>query len=72
MLLKGCSIGISDEECVRLFKQLKEFKGISYQKGGKIIISDRQKLSAIIKSLMNTCNSCYSGELYRKTMYQKF
>ena len=40
------SIGISYEECVRLFKQL---KGISYQRGGKIIISDRQKLLTIIK-----------------------
>ena len=65
------SIGISYEECVRLFKQLKEFKGISYQRGGNII-SDRQKLSAIIESLMNACNSCYLGELYRNTMYQKF
>lgn len=41
------SIGISYEECVRLFKQL---KGISYQRGGKIIISDRQQLSAVAKS----------------------
>lgn len=36
------SIGISYEECVRLFKQLKGT--VSYQRGGKIIISDRQKL----------------------------
>ena len=35
------SIGITYEECVRLFKQLKGI--VRYQRGGKIIIQDRQK-----------------------------
>ena len=35
------SIGISYEECVRLFKHLKGV--VSYQRGGKIIIQDQQK-----------------------------
>ena len=39
------SIGITYEECVRLFKQL---KGIAtYQRGGKIIVRDWQKLIAV-------------------------
>ena len=37
------SIGISYEECARLFKQLKGV--VSYRRGGKIIIKDRQKLT---------------------------
>jgi CRP-like cAMP-binding protein len=37
------SIGISYEECARLFKQLKGV--VSYRRGGKIIIQDRQKLT---------------------------
>ncbi len=37
------SIGISYEECARLFKQLKGI--VSYRRGGKIIIQDRQKLN---------------------------
>jgi len=37
------SIGISYEECVRLFKQLKGV--VSYRRGGKIVIQDRQKLA---------------------------
>ncbi|MCC0178959.1 Crp/Fnr family transcriptional regulator [Waterburya agarophytonicola K14] len=39
------SIGISYEECVRLFKQLKGI--VSYQRGGTIIILDRSKLAAL-------------------------
>jgi CRP-like cAMP-binding protein len=39
------SIGITYEECIRLFKQLKG--AVSYQRGGKIIILDRKRLSEI-------------------------
>ncbi|HHP7231709.1 MAG TPA: Crp/Fnr family transcriptional regulator [Xenococcaceae cyanobacterium] len=39
------SIGITYEECVRLFKQLKEI--VIYQRGGKIIIKDWQKLAQL-------------------------
>ena len=41
------SIGISYEECVRLFKQLKGI--VSYQRGGKIVICDWHKLNAMTK-----------------------
>jgi CRP-like cAMP-binding protein len=37
------SIGISYEECARLFKQLKGV--INYRRGGKIIIQDWEKLT---------------------------
>ena len=40
------SIGITYEECVRLFKKLKEV--IIYKRGGKIIIRNWDKLEAII------------------------
>jgi CRP/FNR family transcriptional regulator, cyclic AMP receptor protein len=39
------SIGITYEECVRLFKQLQPI--IAYYRGGKISILDRTKLDAI-------------------------
>lgn len=39
------SIGITYEECVRLFKKLKEV--VIYQRGGTIIITDWQKLEAM-------------------------
>lgn len=39
------SIGITYEECVRLFKQLKG--AVTYQRGGKITILDSEKLTAI-------------------------
>ena len=39
------SIGISYEECVRLLSQIKAV--VSYQRGGKIIIIDRETLDAI-------------------------
>jgi CRP-like cAMP-binding protein len=39
------SIGITYEECVRLFKQLQPI--ISYHRGGKIVLRDRQKLEEI-------------------------
>lgn len=39
------SIGITYEECVRLFKQLKA--AVSYQRGGKITILDAEELAAI-------------------------
>lgn len=39
------SIGITYEECVRLFKQLRGI--ITYQRGGKIIVRDWQKLIAV-------------------------
>ena len=43
------SIGISYEECVRLFKQLKGIVG--YQRGGKIFVYDWQKLNTIAETL---------------------
>ncbi len=39
------SIGITYEECVRLFKQLQSV--IAYDRGGKILLLDRVKLDAI-------------------------
>jgi CRP-like cAMP-binding protein len=42
------SIGITYEECARLFKQLKEI--VMYQRGGKIIVRDWQKLIAVAQS----------------------
>jgi CRP-like cAMP-binding protein len=39
------SIGITYEECVRLFKKLKSV--VSYSRGGKIIVLDWEKLGAI-------------------------
>ncbi len=41
------SIGITYEECVRLFKQLKG--AVAYQRGGKITILDAEKLTAIVQ-----------------------
>jgi CRP/FNR family transcriptional regulator, cyclic AMP receptor protein len=43
------SIGISYEECVRLFKQIKEV--VTYHRGGKIIVQDWQRLEAIATGL---------------------
>jgi CRP/FNR family transcriptional regulator, cyclic AMP receptor protein len=40
------SIGISYEECVRLLGQIKAV--VSYQRGGKIIVLDRETLDAIV------------------------
>lgn len=39
------SIGITYEECVRLFKQIQTV--VTYQRGGKILILDQAKLNAI-------------------------
>jgi CRP/FNR family transcriptional regulator, cyclic AMP receptor protein len=39
------SIGITYEECVRLFKQIQNV--VTYQRGGKILLLDRVKLGAI-------------------------
>lgn len=39
------SIGITYEECVRLFKQLQTV--VTYQRGGKILVLDQAKLDAI-------------------------
>ncbi|MBW4622659.1 MAG: Crp/Fnr family transcriptional regulator [Cyanosarcina radialis HA8281-LM2] len=39
------SIGITYEECVRLFKQIQTV--VSYQRGGKIALLDRERLNAI-------------------------
>lgn len=39
------SIGITYEECVRLFKQLQPI--VSYSRGGKIIVKDWQELEAV-------------------------
>jgi len=39
------SIGITYEECVRLFKQMESV--ITYRRGGKILVLDQEKLTAI-------------------------
>ncbi len=39
------SIGITYEECVRLFKQIQTV--VNYHRGGKILVFDQEKLSAI-------------------------
>ncbi|MBN3948975.1 MAG: Crp/Fnr family transcriptional regulator [Nostoc sp.] len=39
------SIGITYEECVRLFKQIQAV--VTYQRGGKILVLDQMKLDAI-------------------------
>jgi CRP/FNR family transcriptional regulator, cyclic AMP receptor protein len=44
------SIGITYEECVRLFKQLQP--AISYGRGGKIVVHDEQKLEEIATGAM--------------------
>ncbi len=41
----ACSIGITYEECVRLFKKLKGI--LIYQRGGKIIVQDWEKLESV-------------------------
>ena len=41
----ACSIGITYEECVRLFKKLKGI--LIYQRGGKIIVQDWKKLESV-------------------------
>jgi CRP-like cAMP-binding protein len=45
------SVGITYEECVRLFKKMKQV--ISYQRGGKIIIKNWQELEEIANSNEN-------------------
>ncbi|MEL6224674.1 MAG: Crp/Fnr family transcriptional regulator [Cyanobacteria bacterium J06627_8] len=47
------SIGITYEECVRLFKQLSPI--VTYQRGGIITVSNRQKLSDLGKELGECC-----------------
>ncbi|MBR8832550.1 MAG: hypothetical protein DSM106950_00520 [Stigonema ocellatum SAG 48.90 = DSM 106950] len=39
------SIGITYEECVRLFNQIQTI--VTYQRGGKILVLDRLTLDAI-------------------------
>jgi len=46
------SIGITYEECVRLFKQLQSI--VSYSRGGHIIITDWEKLEAIAHGTLET------------------
>lgn len=46
------SIGITYEECVRLFKQLKP--AISYRRGGTIILLDRSQLAHIAQHPLDT------------------
>ncbi|MEH2233925.1 MAG: hypothetical protein V7K71_30570 [Nostoc sp.] len=41
------SIWITYEECVRLFKQIQAV--VIYQRGGKILVLDQQKLDALAK-----------------------
>jgi CRP/FNR family transcriptional regulator, cyclic AMP receptor protein len=43
------SIGITYEECVRLFKQLQPI--VAYNRGGKITVTDWQKLDAIASGI---------------------
>ncbi len=45
------SIGITYEECVRLFKQLKG--AVTYKRGGKITILDSAKLTVIVQRQTN-------------------
>ncbi len=45
------SIGITYEECVRLFKSLKPV--MAYSRGGKITVHDAQKLEAIASGTIN-------------------
>lgn len=49
------SIGVSYEECVRLFKQLKGV--VTYRRGGKIVIQDRQKLANLEDVLSIVCKN---------------
>ena len=44
------SIGISYEECVRLFQKLKGI--VIYKRGGKIIIQDWGKLESVSKNTL--------------------
>lgn len=46
------SIGITYEECVRLFKQLST--AVAYSRGGKITILDWQRLDAIARGMMES------------------
>jgi CRP/FNR family transcriptional regulator, cyclic AMP receptor protein len=46
------SIGITYEECVRLFKKLKPV--LSYSRGGKIIVLDWEKLGAIASGTVDS------------------
>ncbi|PSB27633.1 hypothetical protein C7B82_16270 [Stenomitos frigidus ULC18] len=39
------SIGITYEECVRLFKQIQTV--VTYRRGGKLLVLDQAKLEAI-------------------------
>ncbi|NEO03970.1 MAG: helix-turn-helix domain-containing protein, partial [Moorea sp. SIO3I7] len=44
------SIGITYEECVRLFKKINSIQTVvTYKRGGKIIINDWQQLDAFAK-----------------------
>ncbi|WP_228016681.1 helix-turn-helix domain-containing protein [Synechocystis sp. LEGE 06083] len=45
------SIGITYEECVRVFRQLKG--SVTYQRGGKITILEPNELTAIIQQNSN-------------------
>jgi CRP/FNR family transcriptional regulator, cyclic AMP receptor protein len=49
------SIGITYEECVRLFKQIQSI--VSYHRGGKILLLDRDKLDAIASGELTLPNS---------------
>lgn len=53
------SIGITYEECVRLFKQLHEV--VSYRRGGKIAILDWEGLEAIATGKVTPCSGKKSG-----------
>ena len=44
------SIGITYEECVRLFKQIQTV--VTYRRGGKLLVLDQAKLEAIAKGQM--------------------
>lgn len=46
------SIGITYEECVRLFKQIQPI--VSYRRGGKILLLDPEKLDAIARGEYET------------------
>jgi DNA-binding Lrp family transcriptional regulator len=44
------SIGITYEECLRLFKKLKEV--VIYKRGGKIIVKNWEELEALSKAML--------------------
>ncbi|NJK29132.1 MAG: Crp/Fnr family transcriptional regulator [Acaryochloris sp. RU_4_1] len=51
------SIGITYEECVRLFKQVETI--VRYRRGGKILVLDQGKLAAIAAGYSSICQGSF-------------